>query len=111
MTGPQMIKLMIDHLAEKAIEEVGAPDGLREEICLLMAVFSSARDWVADGAKDARRQAVGKTKKKDMTAEQRKQLDGIEKHLERLQHAVATDVINRLEALVSRNRFDWMSRN
>ena len=111
LTGPQMVAKLIDHLIENAVKEVGPPNDLREEICLLMAVFSSARDFMTDGSKDARKHAVGRTKKKDLTSEQLKLLDGIEKHRDRLQHAVASDVITRLEALVSRNRVNWMSRN
>lgn len=111
MTGPQMVAKLIDHMCEKAIEEVGPPENLREEICLLMAVFSSTRDFMVDGAKQARRHAVGRKKKKDFTEAEARAVDGIEAHLDRLQHAVASDVISRLEALVSRNRFNWMSRN
>jgi hypothetical protein len=109
--GPEMIRALLDHMVEKATNEVGAPDGLRQELCLLMAVFVSARDFMESGSREARKAAVGATKRKHWTPKQAAIVKGIECQLDNLQHAVAREVIDRLEALVSRNRFNWMSRN
>jgi hypothetical protein len=105
------IEAMIDDMIEQACQQAGKPEDLREDISLLCAVFVSARDFLTESAQSARKELFGKKRKKELSKDQLKLIEVIEKKREGLHNMVAHSIIGRLEALVSRQRTDWISRN
>lgn len=101
----------LDHAGQMVIETCGAPKSLRQEIVVVTAASTILIKALMNEVRQSERKIRAGTRKADMTDEQRRKVALVHRKAMEFEARLLEETAARLEALVSRDRTAWLSRN